>query len=396
MYLASLLVVFAIEQEDQARFSQIDRSETIPGGHLNNSETVNDILKAFGRSLHMMLLRESKAVMAGNQSQAPNVTSNELSSSLPASGYSGQLEPVREQALFSLLKDLAAAYRDTFKQDYGITKEVYVIPIGRLIIGGNHLSDQIEQKIEIRRGVSHSLQAGAPSILPSGSNHPGSTSVFRVPLGGCLEKDLAVEIMEFSEHSVGCAFSITGLAVVRVQAWHQHKISPERIAVNQKVKARFTQILISEAIPGGHLNDSETVDDILKAIGKSYPLLSQDVLLLLLRGSNAVVAGNLSQQANVTSNELSSSLPASGPFGELDPVEEQFLYSFLKNLAAAYRDTFKQDYGISKEIYVIPVGKLGDFGSRFPSRKFVIGVLHKMDGRLSGIAALLVDIHLFG
>uniref|UniRef100_A0A915DW25 Uncharacterized protein n=1 Tax=Ditylenchus dipsaci TaxID=166011 RepID=A0A915DW25_9BILA len=117
-----------------------------------------------------------------------------------------------------------------------------------------------------------------------------------------------------------------------------------------------------------------------RAIGKSYPLLSQDVLLLL-RGSNAVVAGNLSQQANVASNELSSSLPASGPFGELDPVEEQFLYSFLKNLAAAYRDTFKQDYGISKEIHVIPIGKLGDFGSRFPSRKFVIGVLHKMDGR---------------
>uniref|UniRef100_A0A915DDI9 Uncharacterized protein n=1 Tax=Ditylenchus dipsaci TaxID=166011 RepID=A0A915DDI9_9BILA len=189
--------------------------------------------------------------------------------------------------------------------------------------------------------------------------------------------------------------------LVWVQAFYYHKISPERIAVNQNIKERFPQISISESIPGGHLNNSETVDDILKAIGKSNSMLSQS--LLLLRGSNAVKAGyrlgGRRKPPQVVHNELSSSLPASSYYAQLDQEEEQALYPLLKRLAVAYRNTFKQDYGIAKEIYLIPIGKLPSLWRtevEYPSNEFVIGVLHKMNGRLSGIAALVVDTELFG
>uniref|UniRef100_A0A915DZH2 Nuclear receptor domain-containing protein n=1 Tax=Ditylenchus dipsaci TaxID=166011 RepID=A0A915DZH2_9BILA len=140
---------------------------------------------------------------------------------------------------------------------------------------------------------------------------------------------------------------------------------------------------------GGHLNNSETVDDILKAIGKNDQSFFRDVVLL--KGINAVVANNLSQQANVTSNELSSSLPDSGQFGELNQEDERYLFAILKSLATAYRDTFKQDYGIVKEIHVIPIAEYSITDINPVVKRCVVGVLHKVDGRLSGIAALLVN-----
>uniref|UniRef100_A0A915E1I2 Uncharacterized protein n=1 Tax=Ditylenchus dipsaci TaxID=166011 RepID=A0A915E1I2_9BILA len=109
--------------------------------------------------------------------------------------------------------------------------------------------------------------------------------------------------------------------------------------------------------------NSETQEKF-QAIGKNDQRFFRDVVLL--KGINAVVANNLSQQANVTSNELSSSLPDSGQF------------------ATAYRDTFKQDYGIVKEIHVIPIAEYSITDINHVGKRCVVGVLHKVDGRLSG------------
>uniref|UniRef100_A0A915DNL4 Uncharacterized protein n=1 Tax=Ditylenchus dipsaci TaxID=166011 RepID=A0A915DNL4_9BILA len=171
-------------------------------------------------------------------------------------------------------------------------------------------------------------------------------------------------------------------------AEYNHLISDARIATNEKIKNNHPrEIQLSETL-AGHNNEQETMDDIYKAIRKIVDDLPKN-LVLVYNSSDAVKAGYVDQQvepAHRVANEFGKNLTAQLGYqqGQLTKQEENALYPLLLKLVAEFRDTFRADYNVRKEIHLIPVAKIN------PNGTFVVAVMHKHFRSVSAIGVLVV------
>uniref|UniRef100_A0A915DDW4 Uncharacterized protein n=1 Tax=Ditylenchus dipsaci TaxID=166011 RepID=A0A915DDW4_9BILA len=181
--------------------------------------------------------------------------------------------------------------------------------------------------------------------------------------------------------------------ILVVSSLHHHNISKERVEVNKDIKAKHWEIQAIETL-AGHENNAETVEDILKFAGKSIENLKTN--LVLVKEVLAVRAGfenGVAKKPDVAVNELLESLPDNGEYkyGFMTISEQHYLYAFLTGLAVEYRDAFE------KKLWSAKRNALDSYWQRTNNPRnttvsSVVAVMRRLNGKLSAVAGLLVNV----